>query len=116
MISTLILWSIVILSVLLPFKMPFGKTWVTYGILATMPAGMLIIIRFFRFDERRAERLNKDLEQLRDAIASYRHWAVSPNNSSQYFKIKPALRSLFPLVASQAEADKVVKDLSLIHI
>lgn len=110
MISTLILWSIVILSVLLPFKMPFGKTWVTYGILATMPAGMLIIILFFRFDERRAERLNKDLEQLRDAIASYRHWAVSPNNSSQYFKIKPALRSLFPLVASQAEADKVVKD------
>lgn len=110
LISTVILWSIIILSVLLPFKMPFGKTWTTYGILAALPAGMLIIIRFFRFDEHRAERLNKDLEQLRDAIASYRLWAVSPNNAGQYFKIEPALRSLFPLDASQVEADKVVRD------
>lgn len=110
MISTVILWSIVTISVLLPFKMPFGKTLYTYGILATMPAGMLIIIRFFRFDERKAERLNKDLKRLCDAIASYRNWAVSPNNAGQYFKIDPTLRRLFPLDASLTEADKVVKD------
>ena len=109
-ISTVILWGIIILSVLLPCKTPFNRTCTTYGILAALPACMLIIILFFRFDERRAERLNKDLKRLCDAIASYRNWAVSPNNAGQYFKIDSTLRRLFPLDASLTEADKVVKD------
>lgn len=109
-VSAFILCGIVFLTVPLSFEMPFSKTLTTYAIVASIPICVSIIICFFRFDERRAEKLSRDLEQLRNAVASYRNWAVSPNNNQRYFKIDPSLRHLFPLTASQSEAQKVIEN------
>lgn len=108
-VSAVILCGIVLMTALLPFEMPFSKTWTTYIILFSLFICVSIIISFFLFDEWRAEKLNQNIEQLRDAVTSYGNWIVSPNDRQRFFTIKPSLRALLSPSALQEECVGIVE-------
>lgn len=108
-ISAVILCVIMSLAVFMPFEMPVDKTAATYLILGSFLMPVVLIALLFERDERRADLLSNEIEQLYIGLDSYINWALSPNDRNRYDHIESSLRSHISPDASLAEAEKAVR-------
>lgn len=110
LISAFILCSIIVPTAFIPWEIPIDKTLATYLIILTIPAAVVLIVIFFKIDERRATLLDSELENLGKVMNSYRNWAVSPNDKERFNNIDPSLRRRLNPDASQTDAELKVKE------
>lgn len=109
-ISAVILCLSIVPVAFIPWEMSIDKTIATYLIILSIPASVVLIVMFFKIDERRATLLDRELESLGKVMFSYRSWAVSPNDRDRFNNIDPSLRNCLTPDISQIDAELKVKE------